>query len=136
MARQALAAIGQAELMRIYQKFFDEYHQMVAQVLLTPEGLEDETDLLISYRRHFAVREPADVHPVQQVPAVLEGVQQTDNIQQCRFPGAGYTGNANKASQREFYINMFKVILRCISDNYFFTKTGSSIKGYWDTFST
>jgi len=43
VARQALAAIGQAELMRIYQKFFDEYHQMVAQVLLTPEGLEDET---------------------------------------------------------------------------------------------
>ncbi len=43
VARQALAAIGQAELMRIYQKFFVEYHQMVAQVLLTPEGLNDET---------------------------------------------------------------------------------------------
>jgi glutamate 5-kinase len=43
IARQALAAIGQAELMRIYQKFFVEYHQMVAQVLLTPEGLNDET---------------------------------------------------------------------------------------------
>jgi glutamate 5-kinase len=43
VARQALAAIGQAELMRIYQKFFDEYHQMVAQVLLTPEGLDDDT---------------------------------------------------------------------------------------------
>ena len=42
VARQALAAIGQAELMRIYQKFFDEYNQMVAQVLLTPEGLDDE----------------------------------------------------------------------------------------------
>lgn len=43
VARQALAAIGQAELIRIYQKFFDEYHQMVAQVLLTQEGLDDET---------------------------------------------------------------------------------------------
>jgi glutamate 5-kinase len=42
VARQALAAIGQAELMCIYQKFFDEYHQMVAQVLLTPEGLDDD----------------------------------------------------------------------------------------------
>lgn len=41
--RQALAAIGQAELMRIYQKFFDEYNQMVAQVLLTRDGLDDET---------------------------------------------------------------------------------------------
>lgn len=43
VARQALAAIGQVELIRIYQKFFDEYNQMVAQVLLTPEGLNDET---------------------------------------------------------------------------------------------
>lgn len=43
VARQALAAIGQVELIRIYQKFFDEYNQMVAQVLLTPEGLDDKT---------------------------------------------------------------------------------------------
>ena len=43
VARQALAAVGQAELIRIYQKFFDEYNQMVAQVLLTRDGLEDET---------------------------------------------------------------------------------------------
>jgi glutamate 5-kinase len=41
VARQALAAIGQVELIRIYQKFFEEYNQMVAQVLLTPEGLDD-----------------------------------------------------------------------------------------------
>jgi len=43
VARQALAAIGQVELIRIYEKFFDEYNQMIAQVLLTPEGLDDET---------------------------------------------------------------------------------------------
>ncbi len=42
IARQALAAIGQVELIRLYQKFFEEYNQIVAQVLLTPEGLEDE----------------------------------------------------------------------------------------------
>ena len=42
IARQALAAIGQAELIRIYQKFFEEYNQMVAQVLLTRDGLEDD----------------------------------------------------------------------------------------------
>ena len=41
IARQALAAIGQVELIRLYQKFFEEYNQMVAQVLLTPEGLDD-----------------------------------------------------------------------------------------------
>jgi glutamate 5-kinase len=35
--KQALAAIGQAELMKIYQKFFEEYNQVVAQVLLTKD---------------------------------------------------------------------------------------------------
>jgi len=35
--KQAMAAIGQAELMKIYQKFFDEYDQMIAQVLLTKD---------------------------------------------------------------------------------------------------
>ncbi len=40
--RQALASIGQAELIRIYQKFFDGYDQVVSQVLLTWDGLDDE----------------------------------------------------------------------------------------------
>lgn len=35
--KQALAAIGQAELMKIYQKFFEEYNQTVAQILLTKD---------------------------------------------------------------------------------------------------
>lgn len=35
--KQALAAIGQAELMKIYQKFFEEQGQFVAQVLLTKD---------------------------------------------------------------------------------------------------
>jgi glutamate 5-kinase len=35
--KQALAAIGQAELIKIYQKFFEEYNQFVAQVLLTKD---------------------------------------------------------------------------------------------------
>jgi glutamate 5-kinase len=35
--KQALAAVGQAELMKIYQKFFEEYSQLVAQVLLTKD---------------------------------------------------------------------------------------------------
>ena len=33
--RQACAAIGQANLMMIYQKLFSEYHQISAQVLMT-----------------------------------------------------------------------------------------------------
>lgn len=35
--KQALAAIGQADLIRIYQKFFEAYNQIVAQVLLTKD---------------------------------------------------------------------------------------------------
>lgn len=39
--KQALAAIGQAELMKIYQKFFEEYNQIVAQILLTKDVMTD-----------------------------------------------------------------------------------------------
>ena len=38
--KQALAAVGQAELIKIYQKFFEEYNQTVAQVLLTKDVVE------------------------------------------------------------------------------------------------
>jgi len=34
---QATAAVGQAELIRCYQHYFDEYNQIVAQVLLTSD---------------------------------------------------------------------------------------------------
>jgi glutamate 5-kinase len=34
---QAIAAVGQAELIRLYQRAFDEYNQIVAQVLLTSD---------------------------------------------------------------------------------------------------
>jgi len=40
--KQALAAIGQPALIRLYQKFFDEYNKTVAQVLLTRDGIENE----------------------------------------------------------------------------------------------
>ena len=40
-AKQALAAVGQAELIKIYQRFFDRYDQKVAQVLLTKDVMTD-----------------------------------------------------------------------------------------------
>lgn len=40
---QAAAAIGQAELIRFYQHYFDQYNQIVAQVLLTSDVLDNET---------------------------------------------------------------------------------------------
>lgn len=40
--KQALAAIGQAELMKIYKKFFEGYNQTVAQILLTKDVMTDQ----------------------------------------------------------------------------------------------
>lgn len=40
--KQALAAIGQCELMNIYSKMFSSYNQIVAQVLLTKNDVEDD----------------------------------------------------------------------------------------------
>ncbi|MBN1790906.1 MAG: hypothetical protein JW830_10440 [Bacteroidales bacterium] len=37
---QATAAVGQAELIRLYQRSFDEYNQIVAQVLLTSDIID------------------------------------------------------------------------------------------------
>lgn len=41
--RQALAAVGQCELMFLYDKLFSEYGHTVAQLLLTKSDVEDET---------------------------------------------------------------------------------------------
>ncbi|WP_077533946.1 glutamate 5-kinase [Massiliimalia massiliensis] len=40
--KQACAAVGQCELMYIYDKLFAEYHHKVAQVLLTRDTIKDE----------------------------------------------------------------------------------------------
>jgi len=41
--KQALAAIGQCELMFMYDKIFGEYNHSVAQILLTADAVETET---------------------------------------------------------------------------------------------
>ena len=40
--KQAMAAIGQCELMYVYDKLFSEYHHIVAQILLTAEDFREE----------------------------------------------------------------------------------------------
>lgn len=40
--KQATAAIGQGILMKMYEKFFEEYNQVIAQILLTKDVIEDE----------------------------------------------------------------------------------------------
>lgn len=41
--KQAVAAVGQSELMQIYSKFFSEYHHIVAQILLTRDIVGNST---------------------------------------------------------------------------------------------
>ncbi len=41
--KQAAAAVGQCELMYVYDKLFSEYNHNVAQILLTGEDLRDDT---------------------------------------------------------------------------------------------
>ncbi len=41
--KQAAAAVGQCELMYIYDKLFSEYHHTVAQLLITGDDTENET---------------------------------------------------------------------------------------------
>ena len=41
--KQAAAAVGQCELMYIYDKLFSEYHHTVAQLLITADNLNQET---------------------------------------------------------------------------------------------
>ena len=70
--KQALAAIGQCELMFAYDKFFGEYHQNVAQVLLTA----DVTSQPISRRNvENTFRELLDIVAVDE----LEGRNFGDN---------------------------------------------------------
>ena len=50
--KQAAAAVGQCELMYVYDKLFSEYNHTVAQILLTGEDLRDEA-------RHRDLRDEA-----------------------------------------------------------------------------
>lgn len=40
--KQALASVGQAAVLRMYETFFKEYNQVIGQVLLTRDGIEHE----------------------------------------------------------------------------------------------
>jgi glutamate 5-kinase len=64
--KQALAAIGQVGLIRLYQKFFDEYSKTVAQVLLTRDGIEN------SLRRKNARNTLLELMEMQIIPVVNE----------------------------------------------------------------
>lgn len=47
--KQACAAIGQARLMMTYQKLFSEYHQIMAQILMTKNTIMDDVNRTNAY---------------------------------------------------------------------------------------
>ena len=63
VVKQACAAVGQGRLMMIYEKFFNEYSQLTAQVLLTKESIYN-TECRESARRTFEELLDMNVVPI------------------------------------------------------------------------
>ena len=64
--RQACAAVGQGQLMMVYQRLFYEYHQIAAQVLLTFDVITSQE------RRHNAVNTFNELLQMDVIPVVNE----------------------------------------------------------------
>lgn len=77
---QATAAIGQAELIRFYQNFFEEYNQIVAQVLLTSDTTENE-DREINTKNTFDTLLEMNIIPIinENDPVSTTDIELDDN---------------------------------------------------------
>ncbi len=75
--RQALAAIGQGVMMHMYEKFFGEYSQIVAQVLLTRDDINSR-ERYLNARHTFT-----ELHRYGVVPIVNEN--DTISFDEIRF---------------------------------------------------
>ncbi len=64
--KQAMAAIGQCELMYLYDKLFSEYHNNVAQILLTPDVVDNPI------RKHNAQNTFETLMEYEVIPVVNE----------------------------------------------------------------
>ncbi len=60
---QAMAAIGQAELIKVYQHYFEEYNQVVAQILLTNQAMTN-ADRQANARNTFSKLLDKNIIPV------------------------------------------------------------------------
>ena len=78
--KQALAAIGQGTLLHLYEKLFSEYHQTVAQVLLTREDLDERLRYLNATNTLLAILN-YDVIPIinENDTVVVEEIKFGDN---------------------------------------------------------
>lgn len=78
--KQAMAALGQAELIKIYQKFFDEHQQLVAQVLLTKDAITNYKKRIIARDALFTLTGMRIIPIVNENDTVsTEGIEFGDN---------------------------------------------------------
>ncbi|MEG1773594.1 MAG: glutamate 5-kinase, partial [Oscillospiraceae bacterium] len=82
--KQACAAVGQCELMYIYDKLFGEYHHSVAQVLLTRDVLDNESrrqNVVNTFDRllEFGVVPIVNENDVVSTEEILDGINFGDN---------------------------------------------------------
>lgn len=83
--KQALAAVGQCELMFMYDKFFTEYNRTVAQVLLTAEDIREEKSR-INIKNTFSELLKMDIIPI---------VNENDTVATTELEGKNFGDNDN-----------------------------------------
>ena len=78
--KQAMAALGQAELIRIYQKFFEEHKQLVAQVLLTKDAVTSSKKRQVAQEALFTLTGMHIIPIINENDTVsTEGIEFGDN---------------------------------------------------------
>ena len=78
---QASAAVGQVELMKLYQLYFDQYNQMSAQVLLTTDSLENNEKRIKNIQNTFNRLLELNVLPIinENDPVSTSDIELDDN---------------------------------------------------------
>jgi len=77
---QATAAVGQAELIRCYQRYFDDYNQIIAQVLLTSD-IADYPERVENTRNTFNTLLDMSIIPIinENDPVSTTDIEYDDN---------------------------------------------------------
>lgn len=86
--KQAVAAVGQCELMNVYSRCFAEYSRVVAQILLTKDGIDDPiTRANISNTMESLIEK-----------GILPIVNENDTVSTAEIPHAGTFGDNDTLS--------------------------------------
>ena len=86
--KQAVAAVGQCELMNVYSRCFAEYSRVVAQILLTKDGIDDPiTRSNISNTMESLLEK-----------GILPVVNENDTVSTAEIPHAGTFGDNDTLS--------------------------------------